>query len=162
MYKKYCCVQNDNKEWKKSNLKWKSSIQFGFLYISDWSKTNYIIDKKDINNGKNRSRMIMNDGCDEYKIEYHLNIKDRFKMFNKFVRHWKLQVELGSNKNWKDFNNNFLFLMDTMNDDISKQFNCTANRWIILKNGKIVFKTPIFPSSKHIDIIDQWLQCNGV
>ena len=82
-------------------------------------------------------------------------------MFNKFAKHWKSQIKLKkSNKDWNNFNNNFLFLMDTMNDDISKQFNCTANRWVILKDGKIVFKTPIFPSSKHIYLIDKWLEQN--
>ena len=145
------------------------SFQFGFIYVNDWSKSNYIINRKTnetiMNNDKNNN---------DYCIEYHSNINDRFKMYNKFVNHWKNVIidntnnsdnnNSNSNSNninntnkWDEFNNDFIFLLDTMNNNLSKQFNGDANRWIVLKNGKIVFKTPIFPSSKHVNLVDQWL-----
>ena len=140
--------------WNRSKY---SKIKFGFVYIKDWSKTNYIINKKDNN------KIIKNDDNINYSIKYHQNINDKFEMFNKFIKHWKTVVyeNINDYDEWNQFNDNFLFLIDTMDQDISKQFNATANRWIILQNGKIVFKTPIFPSSKHINLIDNWLENNA-
>ena len=83
-------------------------------------------------------------------------------MFNVLLKQWRNTLKYKNIKenDINDMFDNFLFIMDNLNNDILKTFNSFPERWLIFNANKIVYKGSAVPQidTKNIDAVDQFLQ----
>lgn len=88
-------------------------------------------------------------------------IDEKYSNFRLLIDSWNASLK---SNNIQDVDmhkaKDFLFLMDNMENEMMKSFNALPDRWIILKDGKIVYKGKELPDkpAKHVENVDKWLQ----
>eukprot|EP01084_Bolivina_argentea_P027750 51548_1 len=146
----------------KSDSNQNIKVQCVFIYIKEILTHSYISNQfaNDVKVFGSIANKILSNNFNVEKIK-HSNIEDRYSRLLITMESWNESLKSHNKEN--KINEGFILLMDNMNNDMVKSFNCLPDRWTILYKHKVVYKgreLPSMPYKKHVDSVDKWLNKN--
>jgi hypothetical protein len=106
---------------------------------------------------------------DNYEINQHLNINERLNAFEFMISSWcqsmaasdsnsnsnsqQIENENGNENNYRDIIlRDFLLILDNMKDELAVSLNTIPERFVVLYQHRIIFKSSIFEMDTTVQL----------